>query len=103
MDGVRSRLEPDERAQLAQLLRIEHRRATELAATVNERDALIRALRWGHGGRAPVKPEALTAATRCEQYPTGLSRTTVHRIVGRIKDRPTEYDPAQHDDDERST
>lgn len=90
MDRFRSRLEPDERSQLAQLLRAEQRREDELNKIIRKRDALIRDLRWGHKGRAPVRPETLMASTRCGRYPLGLSRTTLHRIVGRLKDRPTD-------------
>lgn len=103
MDGVRRRLEPDERSQLAQLLRTEQRRADELDKIMSKRDALIRALRWGHNGRAPVLPEALMAATRCTRYPQGISRTTLHRITGRLKDRPKNHPVKYSSDDERST
>lgn len=99
VERFRSRLEPDERSQLAQLLRAEQRREDELNKIIRKRDALIRELRWGHKGRAPVRPETLMASTRCSRFPDGLSRTTLHRIVGRLKDRPMTND---HDDERRN-
>lgn len=91
-----------ERRALAAILRREDKIRNDLEDVLAERDGLIRSLRWGLAGQDEVMPDALISATRCARYPDGLSRTTIHRIVGRLKDRPTtaQDDGLDHDEQE---
>lgn len=79
-------LSTQERQALSRILRQEDRARAELDRILDRRDATLRAYRWGAEDRAPVRPESLIAATVCPRYPTGLSRTTFYRAVGRTKD-----------------
>jgi len=80
-------LEPAERTRLARIMRDEDRARAGLDEVLERRDALVRDLRWGNGSRGPVRPEAIRSATRSRSHPDGLGRSTLHRIVGRSRDR----------------
>lgn len=82
-------LDARERQRLAAIMRQEDMAQAKLDEILARRDAVIRALRWGDNGQGPVMPDALIGATVSKQHPRGLSRTTIHRIVGRLKDRTT--------------
>jgi hypothetical protein len=82
-------LDARERQRLAAIMRQEDVAQAKLDEILEQRDAAVRSLRWGSDGRAPVMPEQLIAATVSREHPRGLSRTTIHRIVGRVKDQPT--------------
>lgn len=91
MTGVEvgRKLTAQERARLRAVMRTEDAAQEQMDTTLRIRDALIRTLRWGGPGIEPVLPEELIRATVSKQHPSGLGRTTIHRIVGRLKDRPT--------------
>ncbi len=85
-------LTSSERAALRRLVSTEDRTRKVHDDALSERDAYVRALRWGH---PEVMPELI-----CEE--TGLSRSTVHRIVGRKRDRPSSTNGAEHDGTNRT-
>lgn len=98
MTGVEvgRKLTPQELARLRQVMRGEDAAQDQMDAALRARDGLVRSLRWGGGGVAPVLPEELIKATVSKRHPGGLTRTTIHRIVGRLKDRATSSNGSDH-------
>lgn len=106
MTGVEDRrgreLEPDERTYLQRIMREEDRVLAKLDDVLGRRDALLRDLRWGRPGRGEVMPETLRAATRSVRHPDGLGRTTLHRAVGRRRDRESSTSSTDDEQEQRS-
>lgn len=86
------RLDPEERDHLRKVVAGVERAQERADQLRDERDALLRTLRWGTKHRAPVSPTALIAATATAEHPEGLSASTFYRAVGRTKDRPATTD-----------
>jgi hypothetical protein len=88
-----------ERATIARLLADEDRALSSLERVLERRDKTLRSMRWGLNGSEPVRLGSLIAATVCKRHPTGLSRTTMYRAVGRTKDAPPAQPIGSEDDD----
>lgn len=86
MDGTRP-LDPEERVYLRKVLADEDRALDKVADVLKRRDALLRALRWGAGGRAGVAPEDIRRATVSKHHPNGIGRATLQRATGRVRDQ----------------
>jgi len=72
----------------------EDQAVAKMGRVLERRDALLRALRWGSGGRPGVAPEDIRRATVSKQHPNGIGRATLQRATGRVRDR------AQHSDEQ---
>jgi hypothetical protein len=86
MDGTRP-LDPEERRYLRQVLADEDRARDKVDEILRQRDALLRALRWGSGGRSGVAPEEIRRATVSRHHPSGIGRATLQRATGRVRDQ----------------
>jgi len=82
-------MDPDERSYLRRIMTEEDRALDKVSDILKRRDALLRALRWGTGGRPGVAPEEIRRASVSKHHPSGIGRATLQRATGTVRDRKT--------------